>query len=314
MSRKIKTKPRLTNDQFIAECIEKHGDKYNYSKTVYNGYYEKVCVICPFHKEFWQRAGDHKRGHGCEKCGDGTLTTQQFVDNARKIHGDRYDYSLVVYIDTNTEVWIICPKHKKPFLQLPRAHMDGHNCHDCAKESQIITMTSTTKDFIEKAVKVHGDLYSYEKVDYKHSLIDVVITCVIHGDFPQKPGNHLDGSGCKRCSHRVSRPEVAWLDSLGISDLERQKFITAPGKKKQMKVDGFDPKTNTIYEYYGDFWHGNPAVYKSADLNRANKQSYGSLYKETLDREKILRSMGYTVVSMWEYDWKAIQKAKKENK
>lgn len=72
----------------------------------------------------------------------------------------------------------------------------------------------------------------------------------------------------------------------------------------RIKPDAFDPKTNTIYEFYGDFWHGNPNIYKLDDINVANKKTFGELYLATLDREKLIKEAGYNLVSMWESDFK----------
>lgn len=89
--------------------------------------------------------------------------------------------------------------------------------------------------------------------------------------------------------------ENSWLDSLNIN--ERQVRI---GK---YIVDGFDPLTNTIYEFNGDFWHGNPSKYNPSDINYVNNMKFGDLYEKTLVKENYLRSLGYNVVSIWESDF-----------
>lgn len=101
---------------------------------------------------------------------------------------------------------------------------------------------------------------------------------------------------------------MQWLSSLQVDGLQQQVKLVINGKI--CKVDGFDPKTNTVYEFYGDFWHGNPDIYEAGDLNRANKQTYGELYNDAVKREKVLRKHGYKVVSMWENDWKKLKKDK----
>ena len=69
-------------------------------------------------------------------------------------------------------------------------------------------------------------------------------------------------------------------------------------------VDGYNPKTNTIYEFLGDYWHGNIAVYNENDYNFNKKKTFGSLYKETMRRIKNIQKAGYKLIIMWENDWK----------
>ena len=105
MGRKKKTK-----DEFINESTEKHKGKYDYSKVHYVNSKTKVCIICPEHGEFWQEASGHLRGQGCPKCsGNYIPTTEEWVASARKVHGDKYDYSKVDYVKNNIKVCIICP-------------------------------------------------------------------------------------------------------------------------------------------------------------------------------------------------------------
>ena len=123
------------------------------------------------------------------------LTTEQFVQRAREKHGDRYDYSEVVYTGAHTKVKIICGKHG-PFEQEPSSHIQGgRGCPDCCG-----TMKLNTKSFIEKATAVHGGEYDYSLVDYVNARIKITILCPKHGPFEQKPASHLSGQGCPSCS------------------------------------------------------------------------------------------------------------------
>jgi len=87
------------------------------------------------------------------------MTTEEFIEKARLKHDDKYDYSLVDYKNANKKIKIICPIHG-PFEQFPREHLKG-NCFRCSKDK----LLSNTKDFIEKANKVHGDRYDYSLVE-----------------------------------------------------------------------------------------------------------------------------------------------------
>ena len=68
-------KKSISQDEWIRRANEIHNDKYDYSKVSYNGCYDKVCIICPKHGEFWQEANSHLRGRGCPKCRTSFLET-----------------------------------------------------------------------------------------------------------------------------------------------------------------------------------------------------------------------------------------------
>jgi len=193
-------------EEFIRSSILVHGkDKYDYSKTVYVNNLIEVIIICKVHGEFLQLPKTHKRGSGCRECGlitranKRTMTNEKFIENATLIHGDTYDYSKVVYIKSIENVIIICRIHGE-FLQTPNSHLCGAGCRKCADKKNADKQRKTTEQFIENARKVHGDTYSYSKVDYKTAMENVIITCLIHGDFEQTPNGHLSGHGCRFCA------------------------------------------------------------------------------------------------------------------
>ena len=127
---------RLTREQFIGKSQKVHGNKYDYSKVEYINNRTKVCIICPIHGEFWQTPAMHLQGQGCSKCKGNKLSMRQlsnvdeFIEKAKKLHGDRYDYSRVTYVNGSTEVRIVCPIHGE-FLQTPNSHLQGHGCPNC---------------------------------------------------------------------------------------------------------------------------------------------------------------------------------------
>ena len=120
----------------INDLKKVHGDKYDYSKTIYKGAKERITIICKKHGEFEQRFDAHLQGQGCpfckaEKIGNlRTLTTEEFVEKAKEIHGNKYDYSSVDYVDAHSEVKIICNKHGV-FSQTPNGHLKGCGCPMC---------------------------------------------------------------------------------------------------------------------------------------------------------------------------------------
>jgi len=130
-------KQRANIHEFLSKAIQKHDNKYDYSKVKYKGNKNKICIICPEHGEFWQRPNGHLNGQGCPKCIDNIkLTNKTFIEKVKKIHGDKYDYSKVNYINSKTKVCIICPKHGE-FWQRPAKHLYGRGCFQCANEKNI---------------------------------------------------------------------------------------------------------------------------------------------------------------------------------
>ena len=121
---------KLTTQDCIKRAKEKHFNKYDYSKFIYNGYDVKSCIICPEHGEFWQTPHAHLLGCGCPKCCRLYQTTEDFIEKAREVHGDKYDYSKVEYVNNKTKVCIICPEHGE-FWQNPNNHLHGQNCPYC---------------------------------------------------------------------------------------------------------------------------------------------------------------------------------------
>lgn len=187
---------RLTTEQFIKKAKAVHGDCYDYSQVEYVRSHDHVKIRCPVHDIFEQTPNSHLNGHGCDKCGGtATVTTEEFIAAARQVHGDRYDYSLVDYVNNRTEVTIICPVHNT-FLQTPDSHINAkRGCQDCGGSKP-----HTRDSFIEKAIAMHGDFYDYSAVKYVNNKTSVSIRCPEHGHYPQTPHDHLAGAGCWRCA------------------------------------------------------------------------------------------------------------------
>ena len=124
---------KIDKETFVKRSISVHGDKYDYSKVNYVNSSTKVCIICPEHGEFWQIPPSHMKGFGCAECGGSKKSTkEQFVEKAMAIHGDKYDYSKVVYLSSKKKVCIVCPEHGE-FWQTPHDHLAGKGCAKCSK-------------------------------------------------------------------------------------------------------------------------------------------------------------------------------------
>lgn len=290
---------KITLKEFIQRSKEIHGNKYDYSKTIYKSALEKVEIMCPTHGSFFQIASHHyNRGQGCPKCKFEKLSTlymkstERFIKDAIKIHENEYDYSKSKYKGSSNKIKIICSIHGS-FFQTPGNHLyRKRGCPKCKGGVKI-----NTKTFVKRAKKIHGNKYDYSKINYTNSITRVEIICIKHGPFFQTPNTHLSGSGCRACNFHKSKASQIWLNSLIIPHLIREKLIYVGDRK--FVVDGLDPSTDTIYEYNGSFWHGNPDLYDPSDINKVNGKSFGQLYQETLDKQKTLEKAGYKVISKW---------------
>ena len=160
--------------------------------------------------------------------------------------------------------------------------------------------------FIEKSNIINNNFFNYDDVNYIKTDRKVKISCPKHGIFNQTPSAHLTGQGCPKCKSNISKPEIKWLNTIGIPEENRHLTLKIEGKK--FMVDAFDPIKKIVYEFYGDYWHGNPNKYRSEDINKTVKKTYGFLYKKTIEREDRLRKSGYEVVFIWESDFKKIDK------
>ena len=185
-------------ENFIKKAHEIHGNKYDYSKVVCNSCNDYVTIICPEHGEFIKKTRFHLRGEGCQICSQNNkkrkiYTTDDFIEKAREIHGNKYDYSKVNYVDSKTKVCIICPEHGE-FWQTPPSHLSGKGCNKCSKP------VYDTESFIKKSQEVHGMKYEYSKVEYKDAKTKVCIICPEHGEFWVTPNNHTRKKGCPLCA------------------------------------------------------------------------------------------------------------------
>jgi len=196
-------KTRLDNNEFIKKANKVHNHKYDYSKTKYVNSITKIIITCPDHGDFKQTASGHLSAGGCPKCGGSLkLNNDEFINRARKIHNNKYDYSLVNYISLRKHIKIICSSHGT-FFQKPSHHLRGRGCPDCAKNA--VQRSSEQRrlgvaEFVKRSREIHGLKYDYEFVKYISNNKKVEIICNDHGVFKQRPCDHLDNHGCPMCA------------------------------------------------------------------------------------------------------------------
>lgn len=301
---------------FIEQSKKIHENKYDYSLVEYIDSTTKVLIICNKCKnEFPQKPNTHLQGHGCPFCArekvaaDNTKPFAQFVIEANIIHNQKYDYSNSVYINSYTEIDILCKNCEKVFPQTPHGHLSGNGCQQCAFNRAWDASRHSLQDFIEKAIIVHENDYNYSMVEYINSNTKVSIICnFCSKSFPQKPRDHLKGRGCPHCHRDRRKSQCQWLTEIGISEQCWEQVIYID--KKRYNVDAFVQETKTIYEFYGDYWHGNPNVFDADHLHPDRKISFGEIYENTIKRANKLQTAGFNLIYIWEHDWLKLKKHK----
>lgn len=241
---------KLTTEEFIAKAKEVHGDKYDYSRVEYVDSKTKVCIICPEHGMFWQKPNIHLQKKGCLKCGRRrtaifhSKSKEQFLQDAKKVHGNKYDYSKIEYVDRQTKVTIVCPIHGA-FTQSPTTHLQGSGCPKCGNDRTALRMND--ESFIDKAKSIHGERYDYSKVEYVDNKKEVCIICREHGEFWQKPKNHLSGYGCPICSGRKKMRTIDFIKRAKQVHGDKYDYSKAEYKGNTEKVCIICPE-------HGEFW------------------------------------------------------------
>jgi len=306
---------RSTAQEFINQAKIVHpNDEFDYSLVDYHNNYTNIKIICNTCGEtFEQRPGNHLQGKGCLPCSGHIWDNNIFVKKATNVHGDKYNYALINYVDSQTKVKIICNICGDIFDQMPATHINKKaGCMLCSRLRHALNLTKTTEEFVEDAKEMFGDQYDYSYVSYIKSNIKVIIKCNKCGIlFDQLPSHHLQGKGCRRCIIGSSLAEREWLSYLGIAQDFRQFRIRYGVGRMVYFADGFNPITNTVYEFNGDYWHGNPNKFDPNAFNDSARQTFGELHAKTLLKKKRLQELGYNVVSIWEHDWKKIKKSLK---
>jgi hypothetical protein len=232
------------------------------------------------------------------------LSNNDIITRLTNLYNDKYDLSLVNYTGINNKITLICKIHG-PWSRMAQKEFLGSGCPRCnlsnIGKNRSYNRLKTKDEFITQAKEKHGNIYDYSLVNYINTDTKIDIICPSHGLFRQLPWGHLK-YGCRACGVHKSNVEKQWIKSLKISTLISQ--YTIP--KLNITVDGFNPLTNTVYEFYGDYWHGNPKKFPSNKINTKTpkQKTFGQLYDDTIMREQIILNAGYDLVTMWESDYR----------
>ncbi len=205
--------PTISFEKFLEKGRAIHGEKYDYSIANYKIMSQNIQIICFEHGMFEQTPSNHLLGYGCEKCGKLNtknklaLDTKTFIQRAKEIHGDDFDYSKTIYKNNHTDVTVICKIHVD-FKVNPNVHTRKNNpirgCKECANEKLRIERSDSKENFIKKAIMANGDRYDYSLVEYKNARELVTVICNVHGEFKTFPDAHIRRNvGCPNCGREV---------------------------------------------------------------------------------------------------------------
>jgi very-short-patch-repair endonuclease len=285
---------RLTTADFIRRATKVHGDRFDYTNTVYTKMLNKVTILCHEHGEYQQLPQAHLNGLvGCNECnGQTALTTETFINQAIIKHGENaYDYSLIGIDDVknlHSKVKIKCLKHEVIFEQFARSHLRGaRGCHVCSPVSRM-----TPERLQEKAAQVFPDKsFNYSKVDYQVGVRNkTFIGCHVeeHGFYEQSLDGHFSGKeGCRKCDTAgVSKMEndlSEFIENLGFEVIRNNRTIIAP-----YEVDIYVPAKKVAVEFNGVYWH--------SDKFKDDKWYH---YKKS----KAAESNGVRLLHVWSDEW-----------
>jgi len=259
---------KYNNDIFVNKSKIIHNNKYDYSLVEYKNMKTKVKIICPEHGVFQQRPEHHLNSHGCKICGNIKYDTNEFITTSKKIHGDKYDYSLVEYKSYLKKVKIICHRHGI-FEQLPKFHVFGQGCPFCKYDN-----IDKQSNFIKKAKRIHGDKYNYDHVNYINSYTKVQILCLEHGLFKQNPKDHLNRQqGCPKCNISKGEEKIKlYLENNNIKYTYQKKFKNCKNKQ-QLSFDFYLNELNVCLEVNGKQHYETIEYYSGEETLNYNKKN-----------------------------------------
>jgi hypothetical protein len=200
---------------------------------------------------------------------------------------------------------IECPDHGV-FEQSVMHHLSGRGCSKCGVIKRSLSRYLTNEICIQRSRETHDKLYDYSLVVYNGYYEPIEIVCEKHGSFWMKACYHFKGYGCYSCNKRSSKPAREWLAFIQSGTSNPIQTNDSPiGEYRipstRYSCDGFS--NNTIYEFHGSYWHGDPSVYSPDDINSIAGKTMGELYQKTQEKKKRCIELGYKYVEIWESDW-----------
>lgn len=180
------------------------------------------------------------------------------------------------------------------------------NCNTCSSKCLYPCKLERFKDI---AKSVHNNKYNYELIRPPHILklsSKIPILCnKCHNIWFPSITSHINGKDCPNCvkSSGYSKAQIKWIKSImERENIYIQHALSPEGEyyiQRVGKVDGYCKENNTVYEYHGNFWHGNPKIFNPVDIHPIVGRPYGELYYDTLARDQRIRDLGYNLITKW---------------
>lgn len=281
-------------DNTLRAAREIHGDRYDYHRESFVSVVKPMRITCPIHGDYQMTPNNHVHGGAeCKPCAlakrgmSQRKTREDFISDAKLIHGGKYDYSKVDYKTTHDKVVIVCPEHGD-FEQDPSSHLSGKGCRLCGIISRAEKQQNSLEAYIARCKQKHGNKYDYSKVDYKGVGHKVTIICPAHGEFTQLAGNHSSfGHDCPLCAgNGISKPETELFEFVKslVPDAEQScRTLIAP-----QEIDIIVPSRKLAIEFNGLYWH--------SEQYRDKKYHIG--------KRKAVEAAGYRLISVREDLWR----------
>ncbi len=313
---------RMPLSEFINKAMKVHaGKNYDYSKVVeFKNQHQPVLIGCSEkgHGYFYQIPSNHihkTRPQGCPTCGKLrtakklALSFDSFLEKANLLHGTNYDYSRTIFSSTKDITEIKCNSCQRLFEQTINDHLSGYGCMNCGiQKTRNANIKLTTELVVEKCREVWGDQYDYSKVKWESDDSPITIICSKHGEISIDYQNHVGlMRGCRYCGSKRRQKQNDWLDFIGLPNSEKHREVTIRFKSGgYCFADGFDSELNVVYEFNGDYFHGNPKKYPADLINRFSGRTMKEELERTLLKKQKLIESGFLVVDIWESDWDAL--------
>lgn len=305
-------------------ALEWHRDNPPIENYQVNSHYKALwkCKMNPCQCHIWStaisdRTREDKRCN-CPFCSNKKLCPH---NNLKAVHPElipewhHENKSMDLYSPGSSDIvkWICpinpCGCHEWEAVIADRTGVVKHGCSYCTHQSFCIHYNLET-EFPELISQWHPNnekkMHEYGPFSSKKALWICSHKHVWLTEICNRTGKIK--SGCPNCAcKQYSKVQIKWLTEVEVNEsIVIDHACNANGEYKIQtvgKVDGYCRKTNTVYEFHGTFWHGDPRVYKREDVNKVNKKTYGELYDKTIARENKIKELGYNLVVMWELDY-----------
>ncbi len=262
--------PMCANDKrksknYVEKCVEKFGDKFDYSNSIYKTsreYIEVKCNGCG--GEFTSLPLNHLKTGKCPNCSNTTKSLLDFISIVEEKYPKQFIFEKTKYVNNKTPLIITCKKHGD-FTKRPDKVIQS-GCPICSSINHGKWFKRPPQDFIKQVEIIHNGKYDYSLTDYKKSIDSINIICPTHGLFSQRASTHLEGKGCPKCGNSLSKSENEineYLKSISITAETSNRTVL-----NGLELDIYIPSHNIAIEFDGLYWHSEIHKDKKYHLNK----------------------------------------------